>query len=64
MTPETPSSSGSDNSKATQRSGEEKLVVTVRIRPVRPDESVRILHAEDKKVKNERIIPLVNIGFV
>lgn len=51
MTPETPSSSGSDTSKTNQRSGEEKLIVTVRIRPVRPDESVRVLHAVDKKVK-------------
>lgn len=51
MTPETPSSSGSDTSKATQKSGEEKLVVTVRIRPLRADETHKVLHAVDKKVK-------------
>lgn len=56
MTPETPSSSGSDTSKATQRSADEKLVVTVRIRPLRPDESIRILHTIDKKVNYYEMI--------
>lgn len=51
MTPDTPSSSGSDTSKANQRPGDEKLVVTVRIRPLKPEESVRVLHAVDNKVK-------------
>lgn len=50
MTPDTPSSSGSDTSKANQRPGDEKLVVTVRIRPMKPEESVRVLHSVDKKV--------------
>lgn len=51
MTPDTPSSSGSDTSKPNQRSGDEKLVVTVRIRPLKPDELARVLHAVDNKVK-------------
>ncbi|KAJ8929813.1 hypothetical protein NQ314_017410 [Rhamnusium bicolor] len=49
MTPETPSSSGSDTSRPPIRTAEERLMVAVRIRPLRPDESTRVLYAADKK---------------
>lgn len=49
MTPETPSSSGSDTTRPAI-SAEERLMVAVRIRPLRQDESARVLHALDKKV--------------
>ncbi|KAJ8923180.1 hypothetical protein NQ315_001734, partial [Exocentrus adspersus] len=49
MTPETPSSSGSDIAKPPLQSGEERLMVAVRIRPLRQDESARVLFALDKK---------------
>ncbi|XP_063916850.1 kinesin-like protein KIF19 isoform X2 [Zophobas morio] len=50
MTPETtPSSSGSDNSKRPLKSGEERLMVAVRIRPLRNDEPQRVLYALNKK---------------
>ncbi|XP_018575134.1 kinesin-like protein KIF19 [Anoplophora glabripennis] len=48
MTPETPSSSGSDTTRPAI-SAEERLMVAVRIRPLRQDESARILYALDKK---------------
>lgn len=52
MTPETPSSSGSETStKLPVKSAEERLMVAVRIRPLKPDESQRILYAANKKVK-------------
>ncbi|CAH0563687.1 unnamed protein product [Brassicogethes aeneus] len=49
MTPETPSSSGSDSSRPPVRTAEEKLMVAVRIRPLKPDESQRVLYAVNKK---------------
>nr|XP_023029277.1 kinesin-like protein KIF19 [Leptinotarsa decemlineata] len=49
MTPGTPSSSGSDTSKPPLRGAEERLMVAVRIRPLKPDESTRVLHAVNKK---------------
>lgn len=53
MTPETtPSSSGSDTSKRPLKSSEERLMVAVRIRPLKSDEPHRALYAVDKKVKN------------
>ncbi|KAJ8957441.1 hypothetical protein NQ318_004921 [Aromia moschata] len=49
MSPETPSSSGSDTSRPQPKNAEERLMVAVRIRPLRPDESSRVLHAIEKK---------------
>ncbi|KAJ8979399.1 hypothetical protein NQ317_015828 [Molorchus minor] len=49
MTPETPSSSGSDTSRPPIRNAEERLMVAVRIRPLKADEATRSLHAVDKK---------------
>ncbi|XP_057667084.1 kinesin-like protein KIF19 [Diorhabda carinulata] len=48
MTPETPSSSGSDTPKTSCKS-EERLMVAVRIRPLKLDESTRVLYALNKK---------------
>lgn len=47
MTTATPSSSDSDSSK---KQGEERLMVAVRIRPLKSDESTRVLYAINKKV--------------
>lgn len=55
MTPETPSSSGSDTSRPPM-SSEERLMVAVRIRPLRQDESARVLFALDKKVRKVTIL--------
>ncbi|VEN36509.1 unnamed protein product [Callosobruchus maculatus] len=49
MAPETPSSSGSDTSIRPPMSAEERLMVAVRIRPLKPDETTRALYAVDKK---------------
>ncbi|KAF7278653.1 hypothetical protein GWI33_008103 [Rhynchophorus ferrugineus] len=49
MTPETPSSSGSDTSKPPLKTGEERLMVAVRIRPLKSDEHHRALYAADRK---------------
>ncbi|XP_049817903.1 kinesin-like protein KIF19 isoform X2 [Aethina tumida] len=49
MTPETPSSSGSDSSRPPIRTAEERLMVAVRIRPLRQDEHQRVLYAVNKK---------------
>lgn len=50
MSPETPSSSGSDTSRPPIKSAEERLMVAVRVRPLKNDESHRVLYAADKKV--------------
>lgn len=51
MSPETPSSSGSDTSSRPPLKGnEERLMVAVRVRPLKNDESHRVLYAADKKV--------------
>lgn len=47
----TPSSSDSDSSKKATNNSEERLMVAVRIRPLRQDESTRVLYAINKKVK-------------
>jgi hypothetical protein len=58
MTPETtPSSSGSDTSKRQTKSAE-RLMVAVRIRPLRNDEPQRALYAVNKKVPNP-LLPTV-----
>lgn len=58
MSPETtPSSSGSDSSRPLI-SAEERLMVAVRIRPLRGDESQRVLHAVNKKVRSGGILLL------
>lgn len=49
MTPQTPSSSGSDSSKGAPKSGEERLMVAVRIRPLKADEAQRVLYASGSK---------------
>ncbi|KAK4874894.1 hypothetical protein RN001_014254 [Aquatica leii] len=49
MTPQTPSSSGSDETKAGVKSAEERLMVAVRIRPLKADEPQRVLYASSKK---------------
>ncbi|CAG9864986.1 unnamed protein product [Phyllotreta striolata] len=49
MTPETPSSSGSDTSKPGGCKSEERLMVAVRIRPMKPDEPTKVLYALNKK---------------
>ncbi|CAH1956477.1 unnamed protein product [Acanthoscelides obtectus] len=49
MAPETPSSSGSDTSIRPPMSAEERLMVAVRIRPLKPDDTTRCLYAVDKK---------------
>lgn len=55
MTPETtPSSSGSDSSRPSLKSADERLMVAVRIRPLKPDESQRVLYAVNKKVRCAR----------
>lgn len=52
MTPQTPSSSGSDDPKAPPKSAEERLMVAVRIRPLNSDEPNRVLYASSKKVSS------------
>ncbi|XP_066139573.1 kinesin-like protein KIF19 [Euwallacea fornicatus] len=50
MSPETPSSSGSDTSSRPQiKSAEERLMVAVRVRPLKNDETQRVLYGTDKK---------------
>lgn len=46
----TPTSSDSDTSRKLQKSAEDKLMVAVRIRPLKQDESQRCLYAVNKKV--------------
>lgn len=57
----TPSSSDSDTSRKNLKSAEERLMVAVRIRPLRNDENQRILYAVNKKVcafyKSENLCP-------
>lgn len=48
MTTATPSSSDSDSSK--KQNGEERLMVAVRIRPIKSDDTNRVLYAINKKV--------------
>lgn len=51
MTPQTPSSSGSDSSlRLPQKNNEERLMVAVRIRPLKPEEGPRVLHTTNDKV--------------
>lgn len=51
MTPQTPSSSGSDSSvRVGPKSAEERLMVAVRVRPLKADESGRALHVLNSKV--------------
>lgn len=52
MTPETTpsSSSGSDSSRPSLKSADERLMVAVRIRPLKADEPQRVLYAVNKKV--------------
>ncbi|KAF5280510.1 hypothetical protein FQA39_LY18032 [Lamprigera yunnana] len=49
MTPQTPSSSGSDEAKLAPKGVEERLMVAVRIRPLKSDEPQRALYAGSKK---------------
>ncbi|KAB0793661.1 hypothetical protein PPYR_13281 [Photinus pyralis] len=49
MTPQTPSSSGSEEAKVPPKSAEERLMVAVRIRPLKSDEPQRTLYAASKK---------------
>ncbi|CAG9767190.1 unnamed protein product [Ceutorhynchus assimilis] len=49
MSPETPSSSGSDTSRPPIKCAEERLMVAVRVRPLKRDESQRVLYAADEK---------------
>lgn len=51
MTPQTPSTSGSDETKAPPKTAEERLMVAVRVRPLKADEPQRVLYAIDKKVR-------------
>lgn len=51
VSPETtPSSSGSDSSRPPLKTAEERLMVAVRIRPLKSEEGPRILYAMNKKV--------------
>lgn len=57
MTPETtPSSSGSDSSRPSLKSADERLMVAVRIRPLKADEPQRVLYAVNKKVSTRGFI--------
>ncbi|XP_019761161.1 kinesin-like protein KIF19 isoform X1 [Dendroctonus ponderosae] len=49
MSPETPSSSGSDTSRPPLKPAEERLMVAVRVRPLKNDEPHRVLYAADRK---------------
>ncbi|XP_045477693.1 kinesin-like protein KIF19 isoform X2 [Harmonia axyridis] len=49
MSPETPSSSGSETSRPPLKTAEERLMVAVRIRPLKADEPARCLYALNKK---------------
>lgn len=53
MTPETTSSSSSSESSSRPplKNAEERLMVAVRIRPMKPDETQRVLYASNKKVR-------------
>lgn len=51
MSPETPSSSGSDTSlRPPLKGNEERLMVAIRVRPLKNDDSHRVLYAADRKV--------------
>lgn len=51
MTPQTPSSSGSDSSiRGGPKTAEEHLMVAVRVRPLKGDETHRCLHVLNNKV--------------
>lgn len=56
MSPETPSSSGSDTSRPPLKPAEERLMVAVRVRPLKNDEPHRVLYAADRKVIFEGIL--------
>lgn len=56
------SSESNDSAKKAGRNIEDKLMVAVRIRPLKPDESQRVLYAVNKKVnQSNTFLPLSNI---
>lgn len=64
MTPQTPSSSGSDSSvRVGPKSAEERLMVAVRVRPLKADESGRALYVLNSKVYIEIYITVCLVTY-